>query len=90
MPASVTVNQALLRKYSQVFPVGSAGPKHTERLIARRKAHLKELDSFAVFSGVFREPGSEHIWIMSGLRIFQEPALIHLTGINQPKVILVL
>jgi Xaa-Pro aminopeptidase len=39
---------------------------------------------------VGREPGSEHIWIMSGLRIFQEPALIHLTGINQPKVILVL
>ena len=27
---------------------------------------------------------------MNGLRIFQEPALIHLTGINQPKVILVL
>jgi Xaa-Pro aminopeptidase len=27
---------------------------------------------------------------MSALRIFQEPALIHLTGINQPKVILVL
>jgi Xaa-Pro aminopeptidase len=90
MPAKATVNQALLRKYSQVFPVGSAGPKHTARLIARRQAHLKELDGFAVFSGVFREPGSEHIWIMSGLRIFQEPALIHLTGINQPKVILVL
>jgi Xaa-Pro aminopeptidase len=90
MPAKTTVNQALLRKYSQVFPVGSAGVKHTGRLIARRRAHLKELDGFAVFSGVFREPGSEHIWIMSGLRIFQEPALIHLTGINQPKVILVL
>jgi Xaa-Pro aminopeptidase len=90
MPARTPVTQALLRKYSQVFPVGSAGTRHTDRLIARRQAHLKELDSFAVFSGVFREPGSEHIWIMSGLRIFQEPALIHLTGINQPKVILVL
>ncbi len=90
MPAKTTVTQALLRKYSQVFPVGSAGVKHTDRLMARRQAHLKELDGFAVFSGVFREPGSEHIWIMSGLRIFQEPALIHLTGINQPKVILVL
>ena len=88
--ASVAVSQALLRKYSQVFPVGTAGTKYTERLIARRKAHLKILDGFAVFSGVGREPGSEHIWIMPGLRIFQEPALIHLTGINQPKVILVL
>jgi Xaa-Pro aminopeptidase len=90
MPATTKVTQALIRKYSQVFPVGSAGVKHTQRLIDRRKAHLKELDGFAVFSGVYREPGSEHIWIMSGLRIFQEPALIHLTGINQPKVILVL
>jgi Xaa-Pro aminopeptidase len=84
------VTPALLRKYSQVFPVGSAGVRYTDRLIARRQAHLKELDGFAVFSGLAREPGSEHIWIMSGLRIFQEPALIHLTGINQPKVILVL
>src|SRR5437879_10627632 len=88
--AKAKVTSALLRKYSQVFPVGSAGIKYTERLIARRQAHLKELDGFAVFSGIAREPGSEHIWIMSGLRIFQEPALIHLTGINQPKVILVL
>jgi Xaa-Pro aminopeptidase len=86
----VAVTPELLRKYSQVFPVGSAGPAHTERLKARRKAHLKALDSFAVFAGVPREPGSENIWIMNGLRIFQEPALIHLTGINQPKVILVL
>lgn len=88
--AKIKVTSALLRKYSQVFPVGSAGTKYTRRLIDRRQAHLKELDGFAVFSGVAREPGSEHIWIMSGLRIFQEPALIHLTGINQPKVILVL
>jgi Xaa-Pro aminopeptidase len=90
MGSAVSVTKELLLKYSQVFPVGSAGPAHTERLKARRKAHLKALDSFAVFAGVPREPGSENIWIMNGLRIFQEPALIHLTGINQPKVILVL
>jgi Xaa-Pro aminopeptidase len=84
------VTPALLRKYSQVFPVGTAGVRYTQRLIDRRQAHLEELDGFAVFSGIAREPGSEHIWIMSGLRIFQEPAMIHLTGINQPKVILVL
>jgi len=90
MPSPVSVTPALLRKYSQVFPVGSAGTRHPARLIERRKAHLRALDSFAVFSGVDREPGSEHLWIMSGLRIFQEPALIHLTGINQPKVILAL
>lgn len=86
----VPVTASLLRKYSQVFPVGSAAAKYPSHLIARRKAHLEALDSFAVFAGVPREPGSENIWIMNGLRIFQEPALIHLTGINQPKVILVL
>lgn len=80
----------LLQKYSQVFPVGSAGIKYPSQLKARRKAHLNRLDSFAIFSGLSREPGSEHLWIMSGLRIFQEPALIHLTGINQPNVILCL
>src|SRR5690606_29178930 len=90
MPSPVSVTPALLRKYSQVFPVGSAGTRHPARLIERRKAHLRALDSFAVFSGVDREPGSEHLWIMSVLRIFQEPALIHLTCINQPKVILAL
>lgn len=86
----IPVTAALLRKYSQVYPVGSAASRHPGHLIARRKAHLEALDSFAVFAGVPREPGSENIWIMNGLRIFQEPALIHLTGINQPKVIVVL
>jgi Xaa-Pro aminopeptidase len=88
--SKVPVTASLLRKYSQVFPVGSAAARYPSRLIARRRAHLDALDSFAVFAGVPREPGSENIWIMNGLRIFQEPALIHLTGINQPKVILVL
>jgi Xaa-Pro aminopeptidase len=62
-------------------------------LKARRKAHLDELrahGSFALFAGVPREPGSENIWVMSALKIFQEPAVIHLTGINQPNVILAL
>ncbi len=86
----VPVTESLLRKYSQVFPVGSVGTGYPAQLIARRRAHLKSLNSFAVFSGLPREPGSENLWIMSGLRIFQEPAIIHLTGINQAKVILVL
>jgi Xaa-Pro aminopeptidase len=87
---SPAATPALLRKYSQVFPVGSASTRYPALLAARRQAHLEALDSFAIFSGVPREPGSENIWIMNGLRIFQEPALIHLTGINQPKVILAL
>ncbi len=81
---------ALLKKYSQVFPIGTAGSTMPQILIQRRKAHLAKLDSFAVFSGLPREPGAEHLWVMSGLRIFQEPALMHLTGINQTQIILIL
>jgi Xaa-Pro aminopeptidase len=81
---------ALLTRYSQVFPTGHVGGKMRDVLVARRKRHLETLDSFAVFAGIPREPGSENIWIMSGLRIFQEPALMHLTGINQPGLILAL
>jgi Xaa-Pro aminopeptidase len=84
------VSPGLLRRYSQVYPVGSAGARFPETLKRRRRAHLDALDSFAIFSGVPREPGSENLWVMSALKIFQEPAVIHLTGINQPHVILAL
>ncbi len=81
---------ALLQRYSQVFPVGSAGFRFPEILKRRRKRHLDALDGFAIFSGVPREPGAENIWHMNGLKIFQEPALIHLCGINQPQIVLAL
>ncbi len=84
------VSPSLLRRYSQVYPVGSSGARFPEILKARRRAHLDALDSFAIFSGVPREPGSENIWIMSAVKIFQEPAVLHLCGINQPNVILAL
>src|SRR6266849_10841456 len=80
----------LLRRYSQVFPVGSAGSHFPEILKRRRRRHLEELDSFALFAGLPHEPGAEHLWHMNGLKIFQEPALIHLCGINQPQVIVAL
>jgi len=59
-------------------------------LVSRRQAHLRTLPGLTLFAGIPREPGSENIWIMNGLRIFQEPALMHLTGINQPGVFLAL
>lgn len=90
------VSPSLLRRYSQVYPVGSAGSRFPETLKARRRAHLDALrasrqpGAFALFAGVPHEPGAENIWVMSALKIFQEPAVIHLTGINQPNVILAL
>jgi|GEM_PF-217809 len=93
MPPSLPTS-ALLRRYSQVYPVGSAGSRFPETLKARRRAHLEAFGSakvpFVLFAGVPREPGAENIWVMSALKIFQEPAVIHLTGINQPNVILAL
>ena len=81
---------SLLRRYSQVYPVGSAGARFPATLTRRRKAHLDALDAFAIFAGVPREPGTENIWHMNAWKLFQEPALMHLTGINQPNVILAL
>ena len=78
-------------KYSQVFPIGETrGLSYASLLKARRKKHLKALDSFALFAGVQREPGSENLWIMSALKIYQEPSLMYLTGLNQTNLILVL
>lgn len=84
---------SLLRRYSQVFPVGSAGRRFPGSLKRRRRAHLDALrkaGTFALFAGVTREPGAENIWHMNAWKLFQEPALMHLTGINQPNVILAL
>ncbi len=86
----MTVSSSTLRRYSQVFPVGSAGVRFPGSLKRRRRAHLDALDSFAIFAGVPREPGSENLWHMNAWKIFQEPAVMHLTGINQPGVILAL
>jgi Xaa-Pro aminopeptidase len=85
-----TPSPSLLRRYSQVYPAASAGARLPSILKQRRKAHLAALDSFALFSGVPREPGAENLWIMPALKIFQEPSVIYLTGINQPQVILAL
>ncbi len=80
----------LLRKYSQVYPVGQAGSDFQRQLKERRAKHLRLLDSVFVVAGLPREPGAENLWVMSALRIFQEPACYYLTGLNQSQVILLL
>lgn len=61
-----------------------------ERLAERRRRHLEALDAPCFFAGVQREPGAENLWHMNGLKLFQEPSIQHLTGVNQPQVILAL
>lgn len=85
--------QALLQKYSQVFVPGSYQARFARRLKERRQEHLETLlaeKSPCVFWGLDIEPGHENIWMMNGLRIFQEPAVLWLTGINQTGIRLVL
>jgi Xaa-Pro aminopeptidase len=56
----------------------------------RRKAMLKELDSFCVFAGIPQDPGSEEAYVQTWNKMVQEPAFMYLTGINQPGCYLLL
>ncbi|NET23821.1 MAG: hypothetical protein F6K07_33045, partial [Okeania sp. SIO1H5] len=80
----------LLQKYSQVFPNGVTDTKHRDTLIARRESMLERLDSFALFSGLEVEPGMENLFLMNPIRIYQEPSVLYLTGLNQVGIRLLL
>ncbi len=80
----------LLTKYSQVFIPGAMGAEAPKVFAKRRQQHLRELDKILVLSGVDREPGAENIWMMNSLRVYQEPSVLWLSGINQCGVRLVL
>ena len=83
----------LLKKYSQVYIPGSIADFHSKPGVIfqeRCKEQLKTLPGITVFFGLDREPGAENVWMMNGLRVFQEPSVLYLTGINQTKVALVL
>ncbi|MFC1584470.1 aminopeptidase P N-terminal domain-containing protein [Fibrobacterota bacterium] len=80
----------LLHKYSHLFPAGSLKTGWNKVLCSRRAKLLKILDSFAVFSAIPAEPGEENLWFTNSTRIFQEPSILYLTGINQPGIRLIL
>jgi Xaa-Pro aminopeptidase len=83
------VVNACSRPYSQVFiesPLYNAKNLYKKR----RKAMLKELDSFFVIAGMPIEPGSEEAFVQTWNKMVQEPAFLYLTGINQPGCYLLL
>jgi Xaa-Pro aminopeptidase len=86
----IELNSELILKYSQVYVPGSAGISFPDLLKSRQLAHTKALSGLNVFFGVDNELGHEYPWVMNGLRIYQEPALVFLCGINQPGIRLVL
>ena len=83
-------SKADLTSHSRVFVSGIAGPKARGHYARRRREHLDAAEFPWVFHGLEREPGGELHWLMNGVRVFQEPSLLYLTGINQPGVSLVL
>ncbi len=80
----------LLDKYSQVFVPGLKKDHAKEVFKNRRKKQLKALNSVTLFFGAAVEPNNDAVHLMNGMRLFQEPSILYLTGINQTGVILVL
>ena len=82
-------SKAVSRPYSQVF---IDSPRYNSRNLyrKRRKAMLKELDSFCVIAGIPADPGSEEAYVQTWNRFIQEPAFLFLTGINQAGCYLLL
>jgi len=79
-----------LQELSRVFVTGLAGPLARDVYTTRRALHLDAAEFPWVFHGLEREPGAEHDWIFPGVRLFQEPSIQYLTGLNQTGVSLVL
>lgn len=75
---------------SRVFVTGLAGGRARAHYARRRREHLAEAGFPWIFHGLEREPGGELHWLMNGIRLFQEPSVQYLVGINQPGVTLVL
>ena len=82
-------SKAISRPYSQVF---IDSPRYNSRNLyrKRRKAMLKELDSFCVIAGIPADPGSEEAYVQTWNKMVQEPAFLFLTGINQAGCYLLL
>jgi len=79
-----------LQALSRVYVTGLAGVRAVEHYGRRRREHLAVAEFPWIFHGLEREPGAELHWLMNGIRLFQEPSIQYLVGINQPGASLVL
>jgi Xaa-Pro aminopeptidase len=84
------IRSSHLQPLSRVYVAGLAGLRARVHLTRRRKEHLDAAEFPWVFHGLEKEPGAEHHWLMSPFRVFQEPGMQYLTGINQTGATLVL
>ena len=77
------------RPYSQVF-IESERYNSRNLYKKRRRAMLKELDSFCVIAGMPIDPGTEEAYVQTWNKMVQDPAFLYLTGINQAGCYLLL
>jgi len=83
------VEKSICKPYSQVF-ISSDRYNSKNLYRKRRKAMLKELDSFCVIAGIPMDPGTEEAYVQIWNKMVQEPAFMYLTGINQAGCYLLL
>ncbi|QPJ62619.1 MAG: M24 family metallopeptidase [Candidatus Nitronauta litoralis] len=78
------------KSYSGVFRDGGAGPNAKKRFRLRRQKLMKQENKLMVLTGVPYGPGAETLWTYAHCPTYQEPTIMHLTGVNQAKVLLLL
>ncbi|MBI4389185.1 MAG: aminopeptidase P N-terminal domain-containing protein [Nitrospinae bacterium] len=78
------------KKYSGIFRDGGAGRTALRRFRERRQKLMARENALMVIAGVPHGPGQETAWSYAYCPTYQEPAIMYLTGINQPGVILLL
>jgi len=78
------------KTYSGIFRDGGAGSFAKRRYRKRREALMEKEKRLMVIAGVPYGPGGETVWSYAHCASYQEPGFMHLTGINQFNVILIL
>lgn len=75
---------------SGIYIDAGLGPKSKTRYRARRDALAQKLGHLTIVFGLDIGPGGRNPWTYLDTRIYQEPLLLYLTGINQLNTILLL
>ncbi|GJL77734.1 MAG: Xaa-Pro aminopeptidase [Nitrospinaceae bacterium] len=78
------------KTYTGIFRDGGAGKLAKRRFRDRRKKLMNRERKLMVITGVPYGPEGETVWSYAYCPTYQEPAMMYLTGINQPNVVLVL
>ena len=79
-----------MNRYSQVFLTPAGDDSAAKVYHSRRQKMLKKLQTVGIFAGMDRNPGSEEVFTEIGNKMVQDPAMLFLTGLNEPGCRLIL